>query len=302
MLPYRGGVRVVLLSPFQATLYRQISDDYRPLDELINDLLEAYRDHPTIWSDLLYLIGNISVTNKEAQEYFGRLEDHRQEIEAALGYPVDLRVALMNYFTRVQRRYESPKIVEFREYQESLALALSDGLTGLLNRRSMEELLRNELARASRYKTCFSLVFVDVDNFKLINDSYGHHVGDETLQCFGQFLRAQIRGEDVAARWGGEEFVMLLPQTGTEGVQRFARRLLSAVHRHDFPDNISLTFSAGVAEYPRDGTAIETLVKTADERMYYAKHHGKDQVCLGAAITIGPHTGELPDGRHPQTN
>jgi diguanylate cyclase (GGDEF)-like protein len=287
---------VVLLSPFQATLYRQISANYRPLDEMINDLLKAYRNHPTIWADLLYLIGNISVTNKEAEDYFGRLERHRQEIEKALGYPVDLRVALMNYFTGVQRRYESPKIVEFREYQENMALALSDGLTGLLNRRSMEELLRNELARASRHKTCFSLVFVDVDNFKLINDSYGHHVGDEILQSFGQFLKAQIRGEDVAGRWGGEEFVMLMPQTNNEGVERFARRLLDSVHRHEFPGNISLTFSAGVSEFPRDGTTIEGLVKVADERMYYAKHHGKDQICLGAAITIGPHTSELAAG------
>jgi len=274
---------VVLLNPFQATLYRQLSDTVQPLDAVLAELVEHYRNHPSIFADLFYLLSSIKVSNQEAEDYFQRVETHRSEMVAALDHPVDLRVALMDYFVHVQRRYDSPKIIELRDYQESLSQALADSLTGLLNRRSIDQLLQTELARSSRHGQQFTVMFLDIDNFKAVNDQFGHAIGDEVLRGFAKFLKSQIRGEDMAGRYGGEEFVLLLPQTTQAGINHLSNRLIKCIHNLVFPQDLHITFSAGVAEFPRDGSSAADLMRVADERMYQAKSLGKDQICQSSA-------------------
>ncbi len=159
------------------------------------------------------------------------------------------------------------------------ALATTDPLTGLPNHRAMVNAVELELARAQRYSRSCAVLFLDLDHFKAVNDSYGHAAGDVILRDLATVMRRGLRGTDTVGRWGGEEFLMLLPETDTQAAQA-AERVRAAVSAHSFPaaGGIHLTCSIGVAVYPADGTRSETLVEAADRAMYDAKHLGRNRV------------------------
>lgn len=270
---------MTVLSPLQASLHRRLCASPLELDALVHAFLDEEEGRPEAYRDLLWVLGNVQVDAPEAPGYFDRVQEHRASMETALGHAVDFRVSLMDYFFHVQPRYESPKIIEFREYQENLSMAMEDSLTGLMNRRSMETFLRGETARSLRHGLELSLIFLDLDDFKVVNDSRGHHVGDMLLSGFADFLRSQIRNEDMAGRWGGEEFILALPATGRDGAVKLARRLLRGVHHHRFVQSLKVTFSAGLACIPSEVSDLSRAIALADERMYKAKGNGKNQIC-----------------------
>ena len=165
------------------------------------------------------------------------------------------------------------------------AMATTDPLTHLSNRRALLDRLAIELDRARRYGTVVSLLMLDVDHFKRINDTHGHLVGDDVLREMGGVLQHAVRAVDVVARFGGEEFVVVLPETGPEGAVAFAERLREKIESHVFRHGESvtprLTASIGVASYP--GLRVETtddLIARADEALYRAKTDGRNRVCL----------------------
>ncbi|WP_029214839.1 bifunctional diguanylate cyclase/phosphohydrolase [Kallotenue papyrolyticum] len=159
------------------------------------------------------------------------------------------------------------------------ALATVDPLTGLANHRAIVWQLDSELERARRWQQPFALLFLDLDHFKALNDSGGHALGDDTLREFGAVARASLRSFDVLGRWGGEEFVALLPQTGLDDALRLAEGLRAAVAAHRFTEaGIHLTCSIGLALYPDDGLERDTLLERADRAMYAAKRLGRNQV------------------------
>jgi diguanylate cyclase (GGDEF)-like protein len=161
--------------------------------------------------------------------------------------------------------------------------ALLDGLTGLANRRALEDGLRGELARAARFgdKVCF--VLADLDDFKRVNDRYGHPTGDDALRFFAETLAATVREMDVAGRWGGEEFALVLPGTDAEGGRRLAERARVALEERSMHAEdgsvIRLTASFGVAAYPDEGD-LEGLIAAADAALYEAKRTGKNRVMV----------------------
>jgi diguanylate cyclase (GGDEF)-like protein len=157
--------------------------------------------------------------------------------------------------------------------------ALVDGLTGLANRRACADALHAETARAERLDTPLSVVLADLDGFKDVNDVHGHPVGDEVLRAFADVLRETLRESDVAGRWGGEEFLLLLPGADEEGAAQLAERVrvvLAARHISGARD-LRVTASFGVAEYT-PGSGTEQLVGAADTALYRAKRAGKDRV------------------------
>jgi diguanylate cyclase (GGDEF)-like protein len=157
--------------------------------------------------------------------------------------------------------------------------ALVDGLTGLANRRACSEALQAEVARAERFGTPLSVVLADLDRFKEVNDTHGHAIGDEALWTFADVLRETMREADVAGRWGGEEFLLLLPGADEDGASQLAERVrarLSARRIAGAPD-LRLTASFGVAEYVPESGA-ERLVGAADRALYQAKRAGKNRV------------------------
>lgn len=159
--------------------------------------------------------------------------------------------------------------------------AITDELTQLANRRRFTETLAVEVRRAERFGDPLGLVLADLDDFKLINDQYGHQAGDEVLRRFADVLRENVRDFDLPVRYGGEEFAVLLPETGLDGAEQLARRLQAALRRLRLPtiggDRAPVTASFGVAAFPSARTADE-LLSAADGALYRAKAAGKDRV------------------------
>lgn len=164
-------------------------------------------------------------------------------------------------------------------------LSATDELTGLGNRRTFDEALRAELGRARRTGLPLGLVLLDIDRFKDLNDAHGHQAGDAVLASLGRLLRAQMRGEDRACRFGGEEFALLLPATGEAQATAVAERVRRAVAAMPAPaGRVTASLGVAVSAGRDDG---ERLVAAADERLYRAKHEGRDRVVAGAMMPVG---------------
>jgi len=167
--------------------------------------------------------------------------------------------------------------------------AKCDGLTGLYNHAEFQRLLRTELERSLRYKHPLSLLMLDVDNFKEINDRFGHQRGDEVLRYLARVLQQQSRPSDHLARYGGEEFVLLLPEIDHAGAMASAERIRRAVVEQSAAvvdgEKILTTVSIGVATFPNHAQSAEELIRRADEAMYLAKHAGRN-LCISAGMEL----------------
>ncbi len=161
-------------------------------------------------------------------------------------------------------------------------LSIRDHLTNLFNRRYLEETLEREIQRAIRTQHPLGVIMLDVDHFKLINDSLGHAAGDIVLQELGKFLAGQIRQSDIACRYGGDEFVLILPDTSRDITKERAEHLQEGVKhlaiKHE--NEITISISQGVAVFPDDGSTGETILKSADTALYRAKRDGSNLVVM----------------------
>lgn len=167
-----------------------------------------------------------------------------------------------------------------KEIEEAFAFqATRDELTGIYNRRKLDELLKQEIERAQRYQTPFALIMFDLDYFKNINDTYGHDVGDAVLQKLAAVMREHIRVTDHLGRWGGEEFMLLAPETVLAQASFLAEKLRRQVEGHHFDQVRSITMSIGVGEY-RVGEGVDSLIKRVDDALYGAKESGRNIVQL----------------------
>jgi diguanylate cyclase (GGDEF)-like protein len=178
-------------------------------------------------------------------------------------------------------------IERIRAGDEARRLSLTDGLTGLWNRRQFELRAAQELERATRFGERFSIVIVDLDGFKSVNDSHGHLVGDAVLVEASHRLVTFTREVDTVARYGGEEFVLLLPQTDLDGARKVAEKVRSELAGAPVETDVgplTITMSAGVASHPRHGTSVDSLLRAADRALYAAKSAGKNRV-----VTADPH-------------
>jgi diguanylate cyclase (GGDEF)-like protein len=162
--------------------------------------------------------------------------------------------------------------------------SVRDPLTGLFNRRYMEESFDREVRRAAREGYGLGVLFADLDNFKQLNDAFGHAAGDSVLRRIGRFLAAAVRGEDIACRFGGEEFVVILPGASLDDTYRRAESMREGIKAYPLDELAGLhpttTISVGVAAYPEHGTSAAQLILAADSAMYLAKEQGRDLVVV----------------------
>lgn len=168
--------------------------------------------------------------------------------------------------------------------EELASLAERDALTGLFNRRKMSSVMQAELERSTRYGNLFSIILCDIDHFKQFNDHYGHQAGDVVLKNLARVFQDEARAPDVVCRFGGEEFVIVMPETHANDAVEFAdriRRIVAAQRiRHLDAPLPSTTMSFGVAGFPRNGRNTDELISAADAALYEAKRQGRNQVCL----------------------
>lgn len=199
------------------------------------------------------VIGVINVTNKQGEEGFSE-----QDAEILKAVADQAAVAINK--------------------AQLWELAVTDSLTGLYIRRYFMAKFDEEFHRSKRYKKLFSIVMADLDKFKDINDVYGHTTGDLVLKTIGKFLQKNMRDVDIIARYGGDEFVMILPETDKDEAYSFAERLRERVSQIKLENLPKLTISLGIASYPVDEKNIEGLIKKADAAMYSAKQTGRNKV------------------------
>jgi diguanylate cyclase (GGDEF)-like protein len=165
-------------------------------------------------------------------------------------------------------------------------LSMTDGLTGLYNHRYVQEQLSQEIKRSDRYHSPLTCLMIDLDDFKQVNDHYGHPLGDIVLKTTGQLISTSVRQTDIVGRYGGEEFLILMPHTNTETAHPLAQRILKTVQSHAFSANgdiFHITLSIGLATYPSPVAGIKTksaLLSAADQALYRAKRTGKNQTVI----------------------
>ncbi len=171
-------------------------------------------------------------------------------------------------------------------YEKVKKLSLTDELTGLFNRRHFIQSLEREIRRAQRYGNDLALIMIDIDHFKKYNDAFGHLAGDRLLRSFAQHLARTARGTDVVGRYGGEEFVILMPDTGIEMAAHLAERIRQDIQDHLFethgnPKSFKITVSIGCAQLPEvEGQSqADDLIKLADDCLYHAKSNGRNRIC-----------------------
>jgi two-component system cell cycle response regulator len=179
----------------------------------------------------------------------------------------------------LERAYDLENAVIGQEQMRHLAE--TDPLTNCFNRRALMEKLEQEMDRAARYATMLTGMMVDIDNFKQINDTHGHLVGDKVLKQLANLLKREQRSVDIVARYGGEEFVVLLPETTNAESRNFAERILRRVSAHDFGEQgrpVRVTISIGIASYPDERVSDgESLLRLADTHLYRAKSDGRNR-------------------------
>lgn len=193
--------------------------------------------------------------------------------------------------------YAAIAIENARAVQRIQELSITDDCTGVYNARHMITVLAEEVRRSERFGYEFSMLFIDLDHFKQINDSYGHLQGSKLLGQFGRSLRKNLRLVDAAFRYGGDEFAVLLPQTGKDAAIQVAHRLTKIFRNTqwmlDDSRSVSLSASIGIATYPQDGASSNAIVQRADELMYQAKEAGGNSIAVAGSGVVGRenHTG-----------
>jgi len=167
-------------------------------------------------------------------------------------------------------------------------MATTDGLTGLANRRVFTERFTEMLASASRHRKTMAPILCDIDHFKHVNDTYGHSMGDQVLKRLAHILASTVRKTDLASRWGGEEFAVLLEHSDARGARLLAERIREDLSAETFRSNnstFSVTMSLGIAVYECDGDSIARLMENADKALYHAKENGRNQTVLHQDLT-----------------
>jgi diguanylate cyclase (GGDEF)-like protein len=220
-------------------------------------------------------------------EAFGRRGEPRLDLMWNAGTRLIMLVAMAAMVVRIRtdRRRLSQVNARLGELLSGAEhLARTDALTGLPNRRAADETLKRLAAHAGRQVSPLSVVMLDLDHFKQINDIHGHDQGDRALAAVGETLRSTLRASDFAARYGGEEFIVLLPDTDRDAARDVAEKLRLAIQETEVTHVGPLSASFGVAVMPADATEIEQLIRKADRALYSAKADGRNRVKTAPAF------------------
>lgn len=231
-----------------------------------------------VYQRIFFLLGRVQLLSSEIQPEWDAFLSYHQELMRKLGRPVSIHVAFLDYFYERKNYYHDPMVIERSIYNYTKNQTFIDSLTGLYNYRFLREFLQKESRRANRHQEMFSVILIDIDDFKAINDKHGHLVGDMVLQHTAKIILDALRQEDIAVRYGGDEFMIILPETNLEGAKRCADRLLTLMRESSFfvhETSIHVNYSMGLATFGYHSKETLLLLELADRALYEAKKAGK---------------------------
>jgi diguanylate cyclase (GGDEF)-like protein len=233
-------------------------------------------------------LAHLDMPEPEAAQLWQQVARHRRELFRRLGRDVGQRVALLDFIVNVQPQLVDPQIIDRSTLEIIERRAIADALTGLYNRHYFESALLREAERSRRYGAVTSLMLLDIDLFKEVNDEYGHRVGDSVLREVGAIILKHVRAADVACRFGGDEFAVILPDTAQPDAQVVAERICTDIEGWFIKNPLyglflDVTVSGGVGTPPPEESSPERLLREADGALYEAKKTGGNRVSLPTA-------------------
>ena len=260
-------------------IFEQFADDDTRLIEELQGLIA--KEGKEVYTFIFQILTNLDLHPDEAEKHWQKIITHCKDLSTAMGREVNLRTVVCDYFCSINKSLYNPKIIEIHLFEKAARSSTFDNLTGLLNRNAFDETLTREISRAKRHDSNLTLLFLDLDDFKNINDTLGHLAGDEILKKVSQLIMNAKRSEDIAARYGGEEITILMPETSKADGWLTGERIRKIVEGAtiDYEEkSVKMTLSGGLASFPIDAGDDLTLLKNADLAMYRAKSFGKNNI------------------------
>jgi len=256
------------------------------VDQTLASLAQTNRDME-VYRNYFYLLTHLEFEEADAVRHWDEFKSYHARFEKDLGYPIDTRITTLSYFINENKQLTNPKIIEMKVFQSTQDKVILDELTSLYNYRHFKERIKTEMQGAMVRDEMLSLIIIDIDDFKHINDDYGHLIGDGILRQIARLIRSEISNRGDAFRYGGEEFAVMVPRAGKQEVYDIANRLCKTIAAHTFINEnnaarheMSVTASLGIAVYPHDCDSSDALIGNADNALYDAKGGGKNIACL----------------------
>ncbi len=257
-----------------------INDDDIFITEF-NKLVETNGDDT--YRAVIQILTDCDLDAEEAKQNWLEILQHRENISRALDRKISLMTAISDYLGSYKEALKDHKIVEINSYERAIEESTRDHLTGLFNKAYFQSTLAQHLSLANRNNTELSILFLDIDNFKEINDTFGHNSGDAILKTIARIIHQKLRTSDILARFGGDEFVVLMPNTYKTNALVLSERLRKAISKKSIKikdTNCKITISGGVAGFPVDAQKAQNLLDLADSALYRAKGAGKNSIAL----------------------
>jgi len=245
----------------------------------VNNLFCA--EGPVVLQAAFQLLAGIDIPERSCETLWEKALQHRSKLMNRLKRNIDITTALSDYLQTETGFLQHPRLIEAMLYENVIQETIHDKLTGLFNRTYFDEAYSQQVALAHRYYHDLTVIFLDIDNFKDVNDTYGHLAGDEALRKVAEIILQEKRDSDIAARYGGEEFVLLLTYTDNVSAYVFAERLRKRIENLEFRFQnqlIKLTVSGGIASFPLHSQDPQKLLQMADNAVYLAKGAGKNKI------------------------
>lgn len=249
---------------------------FKKVDE-IYETIDDPKDKENFFSVLLYTLSHLEFTEDTAREHWLKIIERYKELSQKLGRNISIRTAVIDYFTYNNPSLKNPVVIEIFLYDSSEMKVYVDEMTGVYNYRYFRETLWSEVRRSERYNLVFSLALIDIDDTRRINLEYGEEKGNAIIKLLAKTLDLNKRAEDTVCRYGGDEFIILLPETSKSGAIAFASRIKRKFEEALKEKNLKATISVGISEYPTDSRDPSVLVELADRALYTAKLKGKNR-------------------------